>query len=72
MCGSEREIVGIIHVHSLWSEVGTGVEGSSLIPCGLDTRLGGSGEYPLLIMCKKKTKARQSTLSSKKNEVWFN
>ena len=25
MCGSEGEIVGIIHVHSLWSEVGTEV-----------------------------------------------
>ena len=60
MCGSEGEIVGFIHVPSLWREVGTGAEGDSLVPCSLGMRLGGSWEYPLppnLFMCKKKTKA---------------
>ena len=50
--------MGIIHVHSLWSEVGTRAEGGSRVLRSLGTRLGGSGEYPLLFMCKKKTKAK--------------
>ena len=32
MCGSEREIVGVIHVPSLWSEVGSLGEDVSGVP----------------------------------------
>ena len=54
-----------IHAPSLWSEVGTGVEGSSLIPHNPGTRLGESGEYPLFFMCKAEyTIVRQE-------QVWF-
>ena len=69
MCGSEGEIVGIIDVPSLWSELETGVEGDSLVPRPLGTRLGGSGEYPLLFMCKVKTQANYTILSQERSVV---